>query len=417
MAVAIGAAADAGTAAARTACPAGASGPTALLAAATSQTGCHPAVISGTFSGRNNEGLSWTGTVRLTRYFDTRSGICDGVKIKVTTSRACSPWNGAYEGTAEIKWTRNRTPPADCTYTQPVGSATTKASLQIGAGRDGPVFATKDGWGYSGASATYYPPGDLVCGSQTSKVGDGIESAFYPSAYNGIVHTRDLHTFAGTSVYPGGQTWSWGLKGEDPNTTRSISPKGLAFIKREEGFRARAYNDSVGNCTIGYGTLLSRARCTPAQAQLRFSESKATARLRKDLDKEFEPYVRRVAMPLTQCQYDALVSFRYNTSVDSWASLSRLLTPAGIAKVPDQLGRYIKGKDSTTKRYVVIAEVVGRRTREAVMFQHLPCSCDGVLPRVGLRRGVLAEPFLDDDPYRPSWLFTALDKIPKPRRS
>src|SRR5437016_3042633 len=42
---------------------------------------------------------------------------------------------------------------------------------------------------------------------------------------------------------------------------QSLSDRGLSFIERHEGFVDHLYNDSAGNCTIGYGHLLHHGGC------------------------------------------------------------------------------------------------------------------------------------------------------------
>src|SRR5690349_4068842 len=44
----------------------------------------------------------------------------------------------------------------------------------------------------------------------------------------------------------------------------SLSARGLAFIERWEAFVGHLYNDSAGNCTIGYGHLVHMGPCTSA---------------------------------------------------------------------------------------------------------------------------------------------------------
>lgn len=88
------------------------------------------------------------------------------------------------------------------------------------------------------------------------------------------------------------------------------SEKGKAFIKLKEGCRLRAYNDGGGVWTIGYGHIKGVRPgdvCTQEQAELWFDEE----------IEEYEGYVNYlVKVPLTQGQFDALVSFCYNLGPD-----------------------------------------------------------------------------------------------------
>ena len=92
------------------------------------------------------------------------------------------------------------------------------------------------------------------------------------------------------------------------------SDAGVALIKRHEGLRLEAYPDPAHGWkvpTIGYGH--TSAAGPPAVIRgMKITEAGADAILRADLRK-FEGYVSAaVHVPLTQAQFDALVSFTFN---------------------------------------------------------------------------------------------------------
>lgn len=100
---------------------------------------------------------------------------------------------------------------------------------------------------------------------------------------------------------------------------KSTSPKGLAFLMAEEGFRPYAYNDPVGHATFGVGHLLHKGGCTAADRELWGTKAKPKSRqvvmqlLREDLADRFEPAVREtIKKPLKPHQFDALVSLAFN---------------------------------------------------------------------------------------------------------
>jgi GH24 family phage-related lysozyme (muramidase) len=391
--------------------------------------GCHPATISGTFSGSQvaDGGFSWNGTLQMARYSDPRNGICIPPANKASPSNGCFAWDGQYRGTATFDWVRGA-PPAGCSYSQPTGTATVDVNMTIGSGQGNLVFAQQDGWTYDGGGATFYGPGDIVCEDSTSRAGDAIQSPFYASGNGKAITTPDMQDFSGTLDYGASQHWSWALKGDSGTRTRKISKNGLLAIQQEEGLpgckpKSRgavcAYEDEFGYCTIGYGHLLGKHKCSAAERKLHWTRDQAEKQLPIDLDKRFEPQVRAVGVPLTQCQYDALVSFAYNVSAKSWKQLLPYLTAARLAEVPTRLGGFIGGHDSKKKKYQVSAALIGRRAREAAVFQHAPCSCDGVVPRLALKTNrktkqpELTATFFDDDAYTPGWLGSALVKLAK----
>lgn len=87
----------------------------------------------------------------------------------------------------------------------------------------------------------------------------------------------------------------------------TVSQVGVSLIKGFEGFSSKPYRDAVGVWTIGYGhtegvSAASRPLTEPQAADL----------LKHDLDSKYAPFVNALQLPLTQNQFDALVSFVYN---------------------------------------------------------------------------------------------------------
>lgn len=95
-----------------------------------------------------------------------------------------------------------------------------------------------------------------------------------------------------------------------------ISQKGLELIKRFEGCRLKAYQDSVGVWTIGYGTTNADKAITGTNivSGLQISQGTADEWLRQSVDKKYGPKVEKynAAYGWNQNEFDALVSFAYN---------------------------------------------------------------------------------------------------------
>lgn len=129
-----------------------------------------------------------------------------------------------------------------------------------------------------------------------------------------------------------------------------MSPTGLAIVKAFEGCLApvpgrpgyfKPYVDPVGVLTIGYGhtnhhepkfttnTVWSQRQCDEALAG-----DMAT----------FEAHVARQAkVALTQYEFDALVSWSYNTGGPATATLWRKLNAGDKASVPRELAKWNRG--------------------------------------------------------------------------
>ena len=86
------------------------------------------------------------------------------------------------------------------------------------------------------------------------------------------------------------------------------SAQGVAFIKLWEGLETRAYRDVAGVWTIGYGHAGADVRSGAT-----ISEETADELLRRDLVPREKTVRALVGVPLNQNEFDALVSFEFNT--------------------------------------------------------------------------------------------------------
>lgn len=92
---------------------------------------------------------------------------------------------------------------------------------------------------------------------------------------------------------------------------RHVTKRGVALVKRFEGFRSHAYRDAVGVWTIGYGETQGVGPGTGP-----WSEAYAAQQLHRKLDGQYadavRAAVRRYNLDLDEREFDALVSFVYN---------------------------------------------------------------------------------------------------------
>jgi lysozyme len=140
------------------------------------------------------------------------------------------------------------------------------------------------------------------------------------------------------------------------------SERGIALIKKSEGFAAHTYND-IGAPAIGYGHRLLPNEVYAAG----ISMADADALLRKDLATRFEPILNvRLPADCTQSQYDALVDFVYNVK-NQPKSLEQLLSH-GWDQVPVQLLRWCHAENEKTGVMEENTGLKARRQAEADMF-------------------------------------------------
>jgi lysozyme len=136
------------------------------------------------------------------------------------------------------------------------------------------------------------------------------------------------------------------------------SKDGLQLIKDFEGLELNAYKCAAGVWTIGYGHIKG------VQEGMSISEARANEMLNEELT-EYENYINKgVTVPLSQCQFDAMVSWVYNLCNGNLTSstLLKVLNSGDYAGVPAQMLRWNKAGGK------VLAGLTRRRQAEADMF-------------------------------------------------
>lgn len=140
-----------------------------------------------------------------------------------------------------------------------------------------------------------------------------------------------------------------------------IGTKGLALIKRFEGFSALEYTCVAGKRTIGYGHCLSPDENYPAGV----TEEQAEELLRDDVADAEDAVIRLVEVPLTPNQFDALVSFVFNVGSENFrrSTLLRRLNDGDYDGVAKEFGKWIYANEKP------VAGLMQRRKAEAELFE------------------------------------------------
>lgn len=157
----------------------------------------------------------------------------------------------------------------------------------------------------------------------------------------------------------------------EPDRPRTVSPRGIALIQRFEGcarLRAdgmvEAYPDpgtggppwTIGwgatGPEIGPGTVWSRRRCDARLAQ-------DIARFASEVDRALGN------SPTSQTQFDALVSFHYNTGAIHRATLTRRHCAGDCAGAADEFARWNRAGGR------VLSGLVKRRAAEAALYRQI----------------------------------------------
>ena len=137
-----------------------------------------------------------------------------------------------------------------------------------------------------------------------------------------------------------------------------VSKRGLALIQQFEGLRLDAYLDSAGAPTIGYGSTRG------VQMGDEITEAQATELLAADVERHADGVRKHVDVPLTQGQFDSLVSLCFNIGVGalSRSTLLRKLNAGDYQGAAQEFLRwtYAGGKE--------LRGLVRRREAERAMF-------------------------------------------------
>ena len=143
----------------------------------------------------------------------------------------------------------------------------------------------------------------------------------------------------------------------------SASSSAVELIKRFEGLRLTAYQDSVGVWTIGYGT--TRINNIHVQSGQTVTKAQAEEYLLSDLNEKFVPVVRRAVRALiTQSMFDALCCFTYNVGGGN-LNKSSLLKDLNSSKYLDAAAGFLQW---TKAGGVELSGLVKRRTAEKDLF-------------------------------------------------
>ncbi|HBQ59347.1 MAG TPA: hypothetical protein DD671_06920 [Balneolaceae bacterium] len=138
-----------------------------------------------------------------------------------------------------------------------------------------------------------------------------------------------------------------------------ISNEGIDLIKKFEGLELEAYQCSADVWTIGYG------HTQGVEEGMKIDMEEADKLLRQDLD-QFEKFVNsEVKTQLSQCQFDALVSWTFNLGVGNLrqSTMLKRLNEGDLKAVPSEMKRWNKSAGK------VLDGLVRRREAEALLFQ------------------------------------------------
>ena len=154
-------------------------------------------------------------------------------------------------------------------------------------------------------------------------------------------------------------------------TIAHVSSGGLALIKKWEGLYLKAYKDPVGIWTIGYGSITNRRLgIIVDSSSVLSSEAVALDYMEREIIDFEDDMGRLIKVPLTQNQWDCLVSFIFNVGIGNFANstLLKVLNNGRYKAVPTQLSRWNKARSRKTGKILTLQGLTNRRNDEIRMW-------------------------------------------------
>lgn len=155
-----------------------------------------------------------------------------------------------------------------------------------------------------------------------------------------------------------------------------MSENGLKFLKDHEGQILHVYKDSAGYPTIGIGHLLSGIEKVKGVVNIAgkqviiangITEQQALDLLAQDVQPAEDAVNAAVKVPLTQNQFDALVSFAFNVGCGGFRSSTalKMINEGRMDEVGPWLAKWNKAAGKTDEG------LVSRRKAEIDLFYSL----------------------------------------------
>lgn len=144
-----------------------------------------------------------------------------------------------------------------------------------------------------------------------------------------------------------------------------LSDAGTSLLMQLEGFETKAYKDSAGVWTIGYGS--TRIDGLPVQEGQTITQPKAAQALRSDINRFATTVAPLVTVSLTQNQIDAILIFTYNVGVGGFSKSTLLRTINAKQPVTeDMFTRW--NKITKNGDLVVLPGLTSRRKKEYQLY-------------------------------------------------
>lgn len=158
------------------------------------------------------------------------------------------------------------------------------------------------------------------------------------------------------------------------NENMRMSAVGMTALRRAEDVALRYYNDIANNCTWGVGTLAHLGPCSVEELNRQVTAAEVNAQLATRVEVAERAVRLQVRNhPLTQEQFDALVSFTFNLGARGARTTLGAANRGALNEVASnmQSNVWIHPRDARGRRLPAVRSrgLVNRRREETRPFQ------------------------------------------------
>jgi GH24 family phage-related lysozyme (muramidase) len=156
----------------------------------------------------------------------------------------------------------------------------------------------------------------------------------------------------------------------------NMSPDGRARMRHTEKVALKYYDDGgagKGHCTWGAGLLAHRGPCSKEELARKVTLVEVEAEFARRLHAAEGAVERNIKVPLTQSQFDALVSYVYNNGSTGSIPLYEKVNAKDFAGAADVISRSVRSRQKNKQGkavYVLQPGLIARRAEESVPFRN-----------------------------------------------
>jgi GH24 family phage-related lysozyme (muramidase) len=159
-----------------------------------------------------------------------------------------------------------------------------------------------------------------------------------------------------------------------PNSDMKMSPEAKARMRATEKLVLKYYNDmgkNKGNCTWGAGFLAHRGVCTEEELLRKVDASSIDIEYDKRVQEAEQRVQHKVRVALNQAQFDALVSFTYNTTYHANQHIYDIVNSGDFTKVAAAISAAVRVSVGTgkNKKFQTAPGLIKRRAEESAPFR------------------------------------------------